>query len=356
MPDFNRPALLTGSPVGALDPAYTPMQSPRYDAEDPFARAVDARQQSIIEAQNRLEEIKDNKWARIGRALSAGGAGLAGRNPQAVLQPHYARVDALHNQINQGRAGIEDLSLQRHLLEQKARMGANVADPSAVREYEYWKSLPPEERANYLKVRRDTMVSRGDQLYDVSSGTPVEMMSDEDLEAIYQRRIQSKRGEAEASKQGQDDAEQASLAEQNAKAYQAFSLGVGNLRTSLSNTVTGPGMGLVPAVTSEAQEAEGAGALMAPLLKNLFREAGEGTFTKDDQQILLDMLPDRNTFGPARDRKLYMVDSIVRIKLGAPQVSFEEWQRAQKGDILRDGPERAADASSNDPLGIRGNQ
>lgn len=155
MPEFNRPALLAASPVGALDPSYTPQQSSLVDNSDPFARAIDKREQSIIEAQERLQSIKDNKWARVGRALAAGGAGLAGRNPQAVLQPHQQRVDALHNQIAQGQAGIEDLNMQRYLLEQKARMGANVADPSAVREYEYWRNLNPDARADFERLKRD---------------------------------------------------------------------------------------------------------------------------------------------------------------------------------------------------------
>jgi hypothetical protein len=50
------------------------------------------------------------------------------------------------------------------------------------------------------------------------------------------------------------------------------------LMDALKNTVTGPVLGRSPAMTEDQQVAEGAVAAMAPVLKQMFRIAGEGTF------------------------------------------------------------------------------
>jgi hypothetical protein len=57
--------------------------------------------------------------------------------------------------------------------------------------------------------------------------------------------------------------------------------------------------------------AEGAVAAIAPVLKQLFRVAGEGVFTDRDQQLLLDMVPKRTDFPQAREAKLANIDKIV---------------------------------------------
>lgn len=88
------------------------------------------------------------------------------------------------------------------------------------------------------------------------------------------------------------------------------------LDTALSATDTGPIVGRIPAVTAAQQTATGAVAAMAPILKQLFRSAGEGTFTDRDQALLLDMVPTRADHPEARDAKLANIDNIVRAKLG----------------------------------------
>jgi len=83
----------------------------------------------------------------------------------------------------------------------------------------------------------------------------------------------------------------------------------------LGGTTTGPGAGFLPAITSDAQIANGAVAMMAPVLKQLFRGAGEGTFTDQDQKMLLALVPTRNTHPDARTAQLAAIDSLVRAKL-----------------------------------------
>lgn len=57
---------------------------------------------------------------------------------------------------------------------------------------------------------------------------------------------------------------------------------------------------------------------MAPILKNLFRTAGEGTFTDKDQELLLGMVPNKWDSDEVAQQKLDMVDRLVRAKMGIP--------------------------------------
>lgn len=85
---------------------------------------------------------------------------------------------------------------------------------------------------------------------------------------------------------------------------------------SLEASDTGPLVGRIPAFTSEQQAAEGGVAAMAPVLKQLFRTAGEGTFTDRDQALLLEMVPKRTDRLGARNSKIANIDKIVKAKLG----------------------------------------
>lgn len=88
------------------------------------------------------------------------------------------------------------------------------------------------------------------------------------------------------------------------------------LVSGLEGSITGPVLGRLPALTSAQQTAKGGVAAMAPVLKQLFRAAGEGVFTDKDQQLLLDMIPTRETEPKARQAMMENIDAIVRAKLG----------------------------------------
>jgi len=107
----------------------------------------------------------------------------------------------------------------------------------------------------------------------------------------------------------------------NATAFDAYQQAMNGIRTSFGKTDTGPIAGRMPAVTAGQQTAEGAIAAAAPVLKQLFRSAGEGVFTDRDQQLLIDMLPKRTDHPEVVESKLGMIDSVVAAKLnmsGAP--------------------------------------
>lgn len=135
----------------------------------------------------------------------------------------------------------------------------------------------------------------------------------------------------------------------NDVAYQTYTSAMNHLASAMGETVTGPGVGYLPAITTNAQIAEGAVSVMAPILKSMFRTAGEGTFTDRDQELLMNMLPTRNDTAEARAAKIQAIDAVVQMKLGqgraapggaTPQVNAKGWRlmRDAQGNRAYVGP------------------
>lgn len=105
------------------------------------------------------------------------------------------------------------------------------------------------------------------------------------------------------------------------------------LLNGLGRASTGPVVGMLPAMSTDAQIAEGGVAAMAPVLKQLFRAAGEGTFTDKDQELLLAMVPTRKDSPEARAEKMANIDRIVAAKLGmaVPPPKLRRPKEADKG-------------------------
>jgi len=116
--------------------------------------------------------------------------------------------------------------------------------------------------------------------------------------------------------QEKSDIKAASLDAQNQSLFETFDIGMKNIEEAMSQTETGPVVGRLPTFTAAQQTAEGATATMAPILKSMFRTAGEGTFTDKDQELLLNMVPARTDHPEARKAKISMIYDIVRAKLG----------------------------------------
>lgn len=102
------------------------------------------------------------------------------------------------------------------------------------------------------------------------------------------------------------------------KTWGTYQQAKSGLLKSLAGTETGPIAGRIPAVTTAQQTAEGGVSAMAPVLKQLFRVAGEGTFTDKDQELLMNMVPTRTDRPEARQQKIDNIDNIIRAKLGKP--------------------------------------
>jgi len=115
--------------------------------------------------------------------------------------------------------------------------------------------------------------------------------------------------------------DEAQTEKSNTKAWSVYDSAMSNLAKAMGNTSTGAFVGFLPSITANQQIAEGAIAVMAPVLKDMFRSAGEGTFTDADQKMLIQMIPTRKDSPKARIEKIKMIDQVVRAKLGTGETS-----------------------------------
>lgn len=136
----------------------------------------------------------------------------------------------------------------------------------------------------------------------------------QELQARSNAAIQQKEGETAVTAR----AEQANASRSNGAAARVYEQGMAGAMQGLAGASTGPVVGRLPALTADQQIAEGGVSAMAPVLKQMFRTAGEGSFTDKDQDLLMAMLPTRKDSPEARDVKAANVDDIVRAKLGMP--------------------------------------
>lgn len=106
---------------------------------------------------------------------------------------------------------------------------------------------------------------------------------------------------------------------ENDRSFSLYDTAMKGVSEGLGNAMTGPIAGRLPAVTAGQQIAEGGVSAIAPILKQLFRSAGEGSFTDRDQDLLMSMIPTRTDLPEARQWKIENIDKIVREKLGQPR-------------------------------------
>lgn len=118
----------------------------------------------------------------------------------------------------------------------------------------------------------------------------------------------------------------------SSRVYGTYQTAMRAVSDALSHTTTGPIAGRMPAFSAEQQIAEGAVAAIAPILKQLFRAAGEGVFTDRDQQLLLDMVPTRTDRQQAKDAKITNINAIVASKLGIEQAPLPTKPPAEMSD------------------------
>lgn len=100
--------------------------------------------------------------------------------------------------------------------------------------------------------------------------------------------------------------------------YTPFSTQLTALRDAYKGTGTGPLVGRFSGYTSSSQKAQAARDIMSPMLKQVVRDAGEGTFAKNDQDQIDAMMPKETDLPEVVDYKIGLMDTFVRGKLGVP--------------------------------------
>jgi len=118
-----------------------------------------------------------------------------------------------------------------------------------------------------------------------------------------------------------------------------FEFGFSALEQALGGTgQTGKILGNIPGLTTGAQIADNAKALLLPIMKSVFRGAGEGVFTDKDQETLEAMLPTRSMTTEAASQALDSVKMLVSLKLQNPQFDISIYGRGMGGGLNRASP------------------
>jgi hypothetical protein len=199
--------------------------------------------------------------------------------------------------------------------------------PANVQEWEYYNSLPQEKKQAYLEMKRaqqtflPTIANVPTVVRPGVAGGATQTQPLTNIGAVAGNAATVAGAETTAKETAKGAVEAQQVQQQNKRAFDTYQAAMTGLSTSLANTQTGPISGRMPAVTASQQTAEGAVAAIAPVLKQLFRSTGEGTFTDRDQELLLDMVPKRTDHPEARAAKMQMIDQLVAAKLGMPGVS-----------------------------------
>jgi len=130
------------------------------------------------------------------------------------------------------------------------------------------------------------------------------------------RRLMEQRQFATETEQKKVDAKNAALERETDKTLGAFDEGMRAVSKAFGEATTGPVVGMFPTISEAGQDLNSSVASLAPLLKGLFRTAGEGTFTDKDQELLLAMVPnEKMDKGPAQNA-INRIYSIVYQKMG----------------------------------------
>lgn len=209
--------------------------------------------------------------------------------------------------------------------------------PANVREWDHYSQLTPDQQRQYLEMKRASqMMNLGDR-YAVRDpvsnqaapipGGQIQLGPNETPAYLGQAGFARQAGAEAATNAAlperkkienmaaQDKAVQGKSRE-NATALAVYETAMEGLMAGLQGADTGPVVGRLPAMTTDQQVAEGAVSAMAPVLKLIFRVAGEGTFTDKDQELLLNMVPTRKDTPEAIAEKVKNIDAIVRAKMG----------------------------------------
>jgi hypothetical protein len=325
----------------------------RVDAdEDKYMRD---RQQKLVDAlkgygkDGNAEALLNNPdTAAFGLEAMMGDRKLSAEADQAAMDRRAEENAAMQDRMAEFERAQLDAAARVEAARLRGIGGINGAQPPAnVQEYQFFSKLSPDEQQRYLTMKRSSpFVDTGDARVMPDplnpAGPPIASFPiNPGPEQRPEYRAEVAGAEAGARASAEAAAQQSANQRAKQETFALYEAARDGLISGLGSADTGPLVGRVPALTTGQQRAEGGVAAMAPVLKQIFRVAGEGTFTDKDQEMLLNMIPTRKDTPEARASKIANIDSIVRAKLGVGA------QRpASDGFSI-------SPSQSPDPLGIR---
>ena len=249
--------------------------------------------------------------ATLQQAVSSG-------NPRAFVLQHVPLLAQKLAEQGMDLRSMDDESAGQ-LIDGLARKYAGEAGIApAARESTSFTLSPGQQRyeGGRLVASADPLPQKPDRFYEEQAAADRRAREQREFTAAENER---NRAAAANLKTTTADVKQKVLERQQTRAYEVYQTAINGLTGGLKDTNTGPIIGRMPAFTAKQQTADGTIAAMAPILKQLFRGAGEGTFTDKDQEVLMAMLPTRKDEPEAREATLANIDAIVKAKLGVTQ-------------------------------------
>lgn len=123
-----------------------------------------------------------------------------------------------------------------------------------------------------------------------------------------------------AKERSKQAVKQESAGRSDKKALNVYTSAVSGLLEDFEAANTGNVAGLIPAISADDRVLEASINIMRPVVKGVVRDAGEGTFTDQDQKLIDELLPTRRDTKEIARRKIERLDAFVKSKLsGADQ-------------------------------------
>lgn len=321
--------------TGAYEPAgggmEAPSQQPARIGPDQIIAAISASAREMI-AQGVPEQQVD-AWAQQ-QMVANKPAGMTAENGPALGQPATP--------VQQPAANVQPAPMPAPA----NAVGGGPIDPLPGSGRNPFVSMSPGEKAaSEAEARAQVEARYAPQTAANTERAKLEVQQDM---APRQAELDAQReASVVGARQGAtNQAEREAVQRTNNTAFAQYKAARDTLLTDLAATSTGPLVGRLPAVTEAQQIAQGAQARMAPILKGLFRTAGEGTFTDKDQELLMAMVPTRTDLPNAVKAKIAGIDAIIEAKLqqgGQPEQAdappVEGARKAPDGNwyVQRDG-------------------
>lgn len=281
---------------------------------------VDAAKRSLINGEDASTVLLDHADATIKKGGDARGLMQAAQDE--MRSPGTSENDFLKILALYDKSSFDNLMKIR-------TENSEQLDVAGIKEFEYLTDgLGPEELATAKRIKlglspraTESAVNKREKAFATESG---KLQAKYALEPSVAGAVVAAKNEAAAI------VKEAGVAKSNQTAWNVYNESMSNLSRAMKGTETGPFVGFIPAITKNQQIAEGAVAVMAPVLKQMFRASGEGAFTDKDQELLMKMVPTRKDLPTARVAKIKAIDGVVRAKLGIPDQSQETPNPSEK--------------------------
>mgnify|MGYP003651585970 FL=1 len=289
--------------------------------------------------------------SKIGRALSTSGDLSAHDESQARLaeQDLKLRQDAMIDDTLFGKRALDTGNTAMFLDRLKKRIDSGIGLGHDMTESVGLYNLAQTDMEAAKTVLNNTYLNLVDRnlVEGIERKVPLTEFEKKSLEAnaaksaMEQQKIDNLYGEN--NKPTTADKKVIADKKRQEKDYQAYKLVSTDLKNTYKNIpdiLTGSLQGNLPAASQSSRMFETTQKQMLPLLKDVFRKPGEGTFTEGDQRLLTELLPNRTMNAEEFDVAIRRLDAVVAMKVSQADLTIaqvleklDQEDRARRGEV-----------------------